>query len=76
MRIQHKPKDAMQVDWAGNTLDIYDQVIGDISKAYLLIVILGLKNGLPKWLTRNGTGASKTGWHAASGKRILPLLVP
>ena len=35
MRIQHKPGDAMQVDWAGNTLDIYDPVTGDVSKADL-----------------------------------------
>ena len=40
MRIQHKPGDAMQVDWAGNTLDIYDPVTGDISKAYLFVAVL------------------------------------
>lgn len=37
MRIQHKPGDAMEVDWAGNTLDIQDPVTGEISKAYLFI---------------------------------------
>lgn len=26
MRIQYKPGAAMQVDWAGNALDIYDPV--------------------------------------------------
>ena len=40
MRIQHKPGDAMQVDWAGNTLDIYDPVAGDISKTYLFVAVL------------------------------------
>lgn len=40
MRIQHKPGDAMQVDWAGNTLDIYDPVTGDVSKAYLFVAVL------------------------------------
>lgn len=40
MRIQHKPGDAMQVDWAGNTLDIYDSVTGEISKAYLFVAVL------------------------------------
>ena len=40
MRIQHKPGDAMQVDWAGNTLDIYDPVTGEISKAYLFVAVL------------------------------------
>jgi len=40
MRIQHKPGDAMQVDWAGNTLDIHDPVTGDVSKAYLFVAVL------------------------------------
>ena len=40
MRIQHKPGDAMQVDWAGNTLDIHDSVTGDISKGYLFVAVL------------------------------------
>ena len=40
MRIQHKPGDAMQVDWAGNTLDIQDSVTGEIEKAYLFIAVL------------------------------------
>jgi transposase len=40
MRIQHKPGDAMEVDWAGNTLDIHDPVTGEISKAYLFIAVL------------------------------------
>lgn len=40
MRIQHKPGDAMQVDWAGNTLDIVDSVTGAISKAYLFVAVL------------------------------------
>ena len=40
MRILHKPGDAMQVDWAGNTLDIYDPVTGEVSKAYLFVAVL------------------------------------
>jgi transposase len=40
MRIQHKPGDAMQVDWAGNTLPIYDSVTGEISNTYLFIAVL------------------------------------
>ena len=40
MRIQHKPGDAMQVDWAGNTLDIYDSVTGEVSRAYLFVAVL------------------------------------
>ena len=30
MRIQHKPGDSMEVDWAGATIDIYDDVTGEV----------------------------------------------
>ena len=40
MRIQHKPGDTMEVDWAGATLDIYDPVTGEVSKAYLFVAVL------------------------------------
>ena len=40
MRIQHKPGDAMQVDWAGNTLDIHNPVTGEIYKGYLFVAVL------------------------------------
>ncbi len=40
MRIQHKPGDAVQVDWAGDTLPVYDPVTGDQSSAYLFVAVL------------------------------------
>lgn len=40
MRIQHKPGDAMQVDWAGNTIPYYDSVTGTEEKAYLFVAVL------------------------------------
>lgn len=40
MRIQHKPGDAMQVDWAGNTIPCYDSVTGIEEKAYLFVAVL------------------------------------
>ena len=40
MRIQHKPGDAMQVDWAGSTIPIYDPITGDETKAYLFVAVL------------------------------------
>ena len=40
MRIQHKPGDAMQVDWAGDTLPVYDPVTGAQSLAYLFVAVL------------------------------------
>ena len=40
MRIQHKPGQAMQVDWAGDTLPIYDSVTGETTAAYLFVAVL------------------------------------
>ena len=40
MRIQHKPGDAIQVDWAGDTFSVYDPVTGEQSPAYLFVAIL------------------------------------
>ncbi len=40
MRIQHKPGDVMQVDWAGNTIPVYDPVTGEETKAYLFVAVL------------------------------------
>ena len=40
MRISHKPGEAMQVDWAGNTIPVYDSVTGESSPAYLFVGVL------------------------------------
>ena len=40
MRIQHKPGDAMQVDWAGDTIPIQDPVTGEQSAASLFVAVL------------------------------------
>lgn len=40
MRIQHKPGDAMEVDWAGDTIPVFDPVTGEEGKAYLFIAVL------------------------------------
>ncbi|MBQ9221852.1 IS21 family transposase [Succinivibrio sp.] len=40
MRIKHKPGDVMEVDWAGNTIPIYDADTGDEDKAYLFVAVL------------------------------------
>ena len=37
MRIQRKPGETFEVDWAGATIDIYDSVTGEISPAYLFV---------------------------------------
>lgn len=40
MRIHHKPGDAIEVDWAGQTLPIYDSVIGESVSAFLFVAVL------------------------------------
>lgn len=40
MRIQHKPGDAIQVDWVGDTVPVYDSVTGAQSAAYLFVAVL------------------------------------
>lgn len=40
MRIHHKPGDAMQVDWAGTTLEYHDSLTGEISEAYIFAAVL------------------------------------
>ena len=40
MRIKHKPGDVMQVDWADNTIPIYDSVTGETTEAYLFVAVL------------------------------------
>lgn len=44
MRIQHKPGDAIEVDWAGDTIPIFDSVTGEQSKAYLFVAVLPCSN--------------------------------
>lgn len=40
MRISRKPGDLMEVDWAGNTLSVYDSVTGETINAYLFVAVL------------------------------------
>ena len=40
MRIKHKPGNAVMVDWAGSTFEIYDSVTGESTRAYLFVSVL------------------------------------
>ena len=40
MRIQHKPGDAMQVDWSGDSIPVQDPITGEQSAAYLFVAVL------------------------------------
>lgn len=40
MRIKRKPGDIMEVDWAGTSMPIYDQVTGESVPAYIFIATL------------------------------------
>jgi len=37
MRIQRKPGETFEVDWAGKTIDIYDSITGEATPAYLFV---------------------------------------
>ena len=40
MRIPHKPGDAMEVDWAGDTIPVFDPVTGEAEGVYLFVAVL------------------------------------
>ena len=40
IRIKRKPGELMEVDWAGNTLSVYDEITGDAIPAYVFVVSL------------------------------------
>ena len=40
MRISHKPGEIMEVDWAGNTLPVYDSVTGETIPIYVFVAVL------------------------------------
>lgn len=44
MRIQRKPGETFEVDWAGKTVDIFDQVTGEASPVYLFVGALSCSN--------------------------------
>jgi transposase len=44
MRIQHKPGDAMQVDWAGNTIPLHNRYTGETEDVYLFVAVLPCSN--------------------------------
>jgi len=40
MRIKRKPGESLEVDWAGKTLTLYDEITGEANKAYLFVATL------------------------------------
>lgn len=46
MRVTHKPRDTMQVDWAGGTIPYFDSITGEEYKAYLFVAALPCSNYL------------------------------
>lgn len=55
MRIKHKPGDVMEVDWAGDTLTIYDSITGTEDRAYLFVAALPCSFYIYAELTENMT---------------------
>ena len=40
MHINHKPGDRVMVDWCGSTMNVYDRLTGEVTKAYLFVATL------------------------------------
>ena len=40
MRIQHKPGEVMQVDWAGTTIPYHDRITGEVYETYVFAAVL------------------------------------
>ena len=40
MHINHKPGDRVMVDWCGSTMNVYDRLTGEVTKAYLFVISL------------------------------------
>ena len=40
IRIQHKPGDSIDVDWAGDTIPVFDSVTGEQNPAYPFLAVL------------------------------------
>lgn len=59
--LHHEPGRTMFIDWAGDTIDLIDQVTGQVTKAYLFVTVLPYSGYLwcraftdmrmPSWLT-------------------------
>lgn len=55
MRITRKPGDYFEVDWAGGTLTVYDQVTGKPTEYYLFVGVLGCSDLVYAELCRDMT---------------------
>ena len=40
MRIKRKPSELLEVDWAGKTLKVYDDITGEVSQVYVFVASL------------------------------------
>lgn len=52
MHLDHKPGDAMQVDWAGQTAAVVDTDTGEIIPAYLFVAVLPYSEDIRQWLNK------------------------
>lgn len=55
LRISHIPADKMEVDWAGDTMSVVDQLTGEIIKVYLFVATLPYSQYTFVWPTLSMT---------------------
>jgi transposase len=79
MRIKHKPAELLEVDWAGTTLSIIDNITGEPHKAYVFVATLpcslySYAEAFTSTITENWVTAHMHAYQFFSG--VTRILVP
>lgn len=79
MRIKRKPGELLEVDWAGNTLSVVDEITGEIMPAYVFVASLpcslyGYAEAFPSMATENWINAHIHAYRFLGG--VTRILVP
>ena len=79
MRIQRKPGETFEVDWAGKTVPIYDSVTGEAAPSYLFVGVLSCSGYIYAELCRDMRSESFIACHVHAYEYfggVTRLLVP
>ena len=79
MRIKRKPGDTFEVDWAGNTMPIYDRVTGEQCDAYIFVGVLPCSGyayveAFPSMVTENWITAHVNAYNYFGG--VTRIVIP
>jgi transposase len=79
MRIKRKPGELLEVDWAGKTLSVVDEITGEIITAYVFVASLpcslyGYAEAFPSMITENWINAHIHAYQFFGG--VTRILIP